>query len=110
VRTRRHGEGCLFLSHNQRGCAIHRASIEGGWDFRGVKPHVCRLFPLSYESDAIVLSDDYPDYSCAGEAGAPSVYRVGRATLADVFGEGLVGALDRVEHEVLAAPLRSLVR
>ena len=25
-------------SHDKRGCAIHRASLEQGWDFRGVKP------------------------------------------------------------------------
>ena len=37
-RTASHGGGCLFLAHDRRGCAIHRASIEQGWDFRGVKP------------------------------------------------------------------------
>lgn len=101
VRTTTHDNGCIFLAHDRRGCAIHRASLTGGWDFRGVKPHVCRLFPLSYESDAIVLSDDYADYSCASVANAPSVYRVGRDTLADVFGDDLVVALDRTEVDVL---------
>ena len=43
-----HDGGCLFLSHDRRGCAIHRASLEQGWDFRGVKPTICRLFPLTY--------------------------------------------------------------
>ena len=101
VRTSTHGEGCVFLAHDQRGCAIHRASLEGGWDFDGTKPHVCRLFPLSYDSDSLVLSDDYPDYSCAGDPSAPSVYRVARDTIADVFGAALVAALDRAEAEVL---------
>jgi Fe-S-cluster containining protein len=104
VRTAVHGEGCVFLGHDGRGCAIHRASIEGGWDFRGVKPHVCRLFPLTYEEDAIVLSDDHPDYSCAHDPAAPSVYRVSRETLRDVFGEALVVALDAAERAVLASP------
>jgi hypothetical protein len=102
VRTVTFGEGCLFLAHDLRGCAIHRAAIEGGWDMRGTKPHVCRLFPLSYDSDSIVLSDDYPDYSCAGDAGAPTVYRVGRDTLGDVFGADLVAAMDAAERQVLA--------
>jgi len=88
VRTNTHGEGCLFLAHDGRGCAIHRASIEGSWDFRGIKPHVCRLFPLSYDGDAIVLSDDYDDYSCATVAKA------------------LVTALDAVEPLVKATPKR----
>ena len=97
VRTVRHGEGCVFLAHDRRGCAVHRASLAGGWDMRGVKPHVCRLFPVSYDSDSILLSDDYSDYSCAGAAGAPTVYRVAREALGDIFGAALVAALDRVE-------------
>ena len=105
VRTRTHGGGCLFLSHDGRGCAIHRASIERGWDFHGVKPHVCRLFPLSYDEQSIVLSDDYRDYSCALDAAAPSVYRVGRPTLAAIFGDELVTALDAAEAELLGRPV-----
>lgn len=102
VRTATHGDGCVFLSHDGRGCAIHRASIEGGWDFHGTKPHVCRLFPLSYSGEEIVVSDDHPDYSCAFEPGAPTVYRVARDTLAAVFGAELVAALDAAEARVLA--------
>jgi Fe-S-cluster containining protein len=108
VRTQTHNGGCVFLSHDGRGCAIHRASIEGGWDFRGTKPHVCRLFPLSYSSDEIVISDDYADYSCAYEAGAPTLYRNGRDTLADIFGAELIAALDAAERAVIAAAPRRL--
>jgi Fe-S-cluster containining protein len=105
VRTVRHGEGCLFLAHDRRGCAVHRAAIAGGWDMRGVKPHVCRLFPASYDADTILLSDDYSDYSCAQSPEAPTVYRVAREALADIFGAALVVALDRAEAEV-RGPLR----
>jgi Fe-S-cluster containining protein len=97
VRTATLGDGCLFLAHDGRGCAIHRASIEGGWDFHGTKPNVCRLFPLTYADDEILVSDDYPDYSCAGEPGAPTLYRVARDTLGAVFGAALVAALDAAE-------------
>jgi len=97
VRTVRHGEGCVFLAHDGRGCAVHRASLAGGWDMRGVKPHVCRLFPVSYDSDSILLSDDYRDYSCADAAGAPTVYRVARDALGDIFGAALIDAMDRLE-------------
>jgi len=107
VRTRQFRGGCVFLAHDGRGCAIHRASIEGGWDFHGVKPHVCRLFPLSYDTDSIVISDDYPDYSCAHEPTAPTLYRTGRDTLAAVFGDALVQAMDAAEAAVHAtAPVR----
>ncbi len=105
VRTATHqrtdGEvGCVFLAHDRRGCAIHRAALEGGWDFHQVKPHICRLFPMSYEDDAICISDDYEDYDCADAAGAPTLYRVARPTLDAVFGAELVAALDRVEATV----------
>jgi Fe-S-cluster containining protein len=110
VRTNKHGEGCIFLAHDLRGCAIHRASIEGGWDFRGIKPHVCRLFPLSYDQDSILFSDDYEDYSCAGLASAPTLYRVGRPDLGDIFGRELVEALDAAEARVLGGPAVSAGR
>lgn len=106
VRTATHAGGCIFLAHDQRGCAIHRAAVTRGFRLHGVKPHVCRLFPLSYESDAIVLSDDYADYSCAREPGAPSVYRVARAALAEIFGRELVDALDAAEAAVTGAGRR----
>lgn len=103
VRSVRHGDGCIFLDHDGRGCAIHRAALENGWDYRGVKPGVCRLFPLSFESDSIVLSDDYADYSCAYDPTADTVYRVGRDTLADLFGDDLVQAMDAAEARVQRA-------
>jgi Fe-S-cluster containining protein len=106
VRSTRFGDGCIFLAHDLRGCAIHRASVENGWDFHGTKPHVCRLFPLSYESDAIVISDDYADYSCAYEPDAPTLYRVGRDDLGQIFGPELVVALDAAEAQVAGARLR----
>ena len=79
-----------------------RAALEGGWDLRGTKPAICRLFPLSYEADAIVIADEYPEYSCAHVDG-PTLYRITRDALADVFGEPLVAALDAAEAQVLAA-------
>jgi Fe-S-cluster containining protein len=100
VRTTVLDGGCVFLSHDARGCAIHRAALEQGWDFRGVKPAICRLFPVSYERDAIVLADEYDEYSCAFADG-PSLYRLTRDTLGDIFGADLVTALDAVEAQVL---------
>ena len=102
VRTAVHKDGCLFLAHDRRGCAIHRASLEQGWDFRGVKPTICRLFPLTYGEGAIFVSDDYPDYSCAYDPDAPTLYRVAREALGDIFGADLVRAMDEAEAQILA--------
>jgi len=107
VRTEVADGGCIFLAHDRRGCAIHRAAIEGDWDLRGVKPAICRLFPLSYEEDAIVIADEYPEYSCAHVEG-PTLYRITRDALGELFGEPLVAALDAAEAQVLAAAPRHL--
>jgi Fe-S-cluster containining protein len=104
VRTETLDNGCIFLAHDRRGCAIHRASIERGWDFRGVKPAICRLFPLSYEEDAIVIADEYPEYSCAHVDG-PTLYRITRDAFGELFGADLVTALDAAEARVLARRL-----
>jgi Fe-S-cluster containining protein len=101
------GDGCLFLAHDRRGCAIHRASIEHGWDFRGVKPAICRLFPLTYDRDTIEIAEEYPEYSCAHVDG-PTLYRITRDTLGELFGADLIDALDAVERRVLAREPRKL--
>jgi len=100
VRTVVHDGGCVFLAHDRRGCAIHRAGLERGWDFRVVKPGVCQLFPLTFTSDAIVISDDFDDYSCGHLTSAPTLYRVARASLGHVLGESLVAAMDAAEAAV----------
>lgn len=104
--------GCVFLEHDGRGCALHRAALEHGFDPASIKPAVCRLFPLSYGLGALGLSDDFHDYSCANHDG-PTVYRLMRGTLAEVFGRDAVAALDRAERQVtrrrLPVALRSSV-
>ena len=104
VRTSVFNGGCVFLSHDGRGCAIHRASLEQGWDMNGIKPSICRLYPLSYEEDTIVIADEYPEYTCAhvGDDGI-SVYRAARPALLDAFGPELVAALDTAEVQVIGA-------
>jgi Fe-S-cluster containining protein len=120
VRTAKHDGGCIFLAHDRRGCAIHRASVEQGWDYRGTKPMVCRLFPLTFgapadggapaddPSLAILVSDDYEDYSCAYDANAPTLYEVARDALADIFGAELVRAMDAAAARVKARHLPTL--
>ncbi len=108
VRTAVHKDGCLFLSHDRRGCGIHRASLEQGWDFRGVKPTICRLFPLTYGEGLIGVCEDYHDYSCAYDPTAPTLYQVARDALGDIFGPELVTAMDKIEAQLLAAEPKRL--
>ncbi len=108
VRTAVFEGGCVFLQHDGRGCAVHRASLENGWDFHGTKPHICRLFPVTYDDDSIVIAEDYIDYSCAFDDSAPSLYRVQRSSLEAIFGQELIAELDAAEAAVLAAQPKKL--
>jgi len=107
VRSAVWNDACIFTAHDKRGCAIHRAAIEQGWNVRDIKPAICRLFPLSYEEDTICLADEYMEYSCAFVEG-PTLYRLTRDTLGDVFGEDLVRAMDAAEATVLASQPKKL--
>jgi hypothetical protein len=97
VQGRDEDSGCVFLAHDARGCALHRAAIAGGFDPVEIKPAVCRLYPLTYGDGILQRSEDFVWYSCAGAADGPSVYRLLRSTLGDIFGPELVGALDQAE-------------
>src|SRR5512144_1549757 len=48
VRTAVHGEGCLFLIHDRRGCAVLRVWMGNGWDFRGGFVRVFGLLPVTF--------------------------------------------------------------
>ncbi len=109
VRTTVFEGGCVFLAHDRRGCAIHRSALERGWEMRGTKPAICRLFPLSYEGDTILIAEEYPEYSCAHVDG-PTLYRITRDTLGELFGADLLVVLDAAEANVLARePVRLAV-
>jgi len=107
VRSAVWNDRCIFRAHDGRGCVIHRAALERGWALRDIKPAICRLFPLSYEEDTICLADEYAEYSCAHVDG-PTLYRLTRETLGDVFGADLVRAMDAAEATVLAAQPQKL--
>lgn len=101
VRTATHADACIFLAHDKRGCVLHRTALEEGWALGDIKPAICRLFPLSYETDSICVAMEYVEYSCAHQGG-PTLYRITRDILAELFGHDLVVAMDKVEAQVEA--------
>jgi hypothetical protein len=102
--------GCVFLNHaGPRGCGLHYAALVHGFDPREIKPHVCRLYPLSYDNRQLGLSCDFDRYSCANDDG-PTVYRVMRDVIRDIFDDALVEELDRVEASLAKRRLRLLPR
>lgn len=94
------GSGCVFLQHDARGCALHRAALAAHFDPNDIKPAVCRLYPLAFGDGLLGLSDDFARYSCADAPGSPTVYRLMRTELGALFGGELLPLLDRVEAQV----------
>lgn len=102
--------GCVFLEHTgERGCGLHRAALVHGFDQAEIKPRVCRLYPLSWDRRLLGLSPDFDRYSCANDSG-PSVYRVMRGAVLEVFGPALVAELDRLEEKALRRRLPVVAR
>jgi Fe-S-cluster containining protein len=97
---------CIFLGHDKRGCAIHRAAIEHAFPPESIKPAVCRLYPISYGEGELGLADDFNWYNCAHHEGGPSVYRVMRDEIGLQYGPELVAELDALEQKVLRRRLR----
>ena len=102
--------GCIFLQHTgARGCGLHRAALQHGLSPAEIKPKVCRLYPLSWSQGLLGLSPDFNRYSCANESG-PTVYRLTRTPIADIFGMNLVEQLDAREAQLRRQHLRLLPR
>lgn len=102
--------GCVFLEHTgERGCGLHRAALVHGFSPLEVKPRVCRLYPLSWDKHSLGLSPDFDRYSCANDTG-PSVYRVMREAVRQIFDDELIAELDRLEEKALRRRLRVLAR
>lgn len=102
--------GCIFLQHTgARGCGLHRAALEHGFDPNEIKPAVCRLYPLDYDERRLGISPDFDRYSCANVDG-PTLYRVMREAVGAALGADLVEELDRLESEIVRRKLRLLPR
>jgi len=100
--------GCVFLQHSgERGCGLHRAALVHGFAPAEIKPTVCRLYPVSFDQGRLGLSPDFNHYSCAGAEG-PTVYRLMREAIGEIFGASLVQELDRLESRVGGSRLRVL--
>ncbi len=93
--------GCVFLEHTgARGCGLHRAALANDFSPAEIKPRACRLYPLAWSETWLGLSPDFFDYSCARDDG-PTVYRLMREVVSEIFDQDLVLELDRLETQVL---------
>lgn len=95
---------CVFLNRRDRGCNIHRYCLEHDIDYHQLKPIICSLFPLSFESGVLCPAYEVEDGELACLGSGPTLYQGGRAELLYYFGEAFVAELDGLERNYISAP------
>lgn len=88
---------CVFHDRKGRGCLLHGYALATGQDYHTLKPMISTLFPVTFETGALVISDELEDGTlvCAGDG--PTVYAAVRGELEYYFGREMVAELDRLE-------------
>lgn len=95
-RTSVRGGYCVFHDPRGRGCLLHGYAIATGQDYHTLKPMVSTLFPLTFESGALVVSDELEDGTLVCAGSGPTAYEAVRGELAYYFGERMIEELDRL--------------
>ncbi|HEX4561393.1 MAG TPA: hypothetical protein VH113_06125 [Gemmatimonadales bacterium] len=97
IRTATEDGACIFLNRESRGCRIHAYALSTGVDYHDLKSIVDCLFPLTWEGQDLVLSEEVLDSSLICLDTGPTVYRGVREELRFYFGDLLVAELDGLE-------------
>lgn len=85
---------CVFHDPRGRGCLLHGYAIATGQDYHTLKPMVSTLFPLTFESGTLVVSDELEDGTLVCAVNGPTAYGAVRGELAYYFGDEMVAELD----------------
>ncbi|MDY6917039.1 MAG: DUF3109 family protein [Chloroflexota bacterium] len=98
--TRVYGGKCVFFDHVLGGCHLHRLATEMGLDVHWLKPMVCCLFPLTWESGRLVVSEFLDELPCRGQG--MSVFDAQKEELRYYFGDAFVAYLERVADQAVS--------
>ncbi len=63
LKTRFYGR-CVFYNHHTRGCHLHSLALEMGSDPHLLKPMVCFLFPITWDSNYLHVADFLDELPC----------------------------------------------
>ena len=97
---------CVFHAPGARGCMLHSYALGTGRDYHALKPMVSTLFPVTFGSGALVVSDELEDGTLRCSGDGPTAYEAARDELAYYFGDSFVNELDSLAAaEALSAPL-----
>lgn len=105
-RTRVEDGACVFRNRQGRGCLLHGFALAQAIDYHDIKPIVDCLFPVTWEADVLVPSEEVLDDSLICLDTGPTLYQGVREELRYYFGDGLVEALDGMERGVTGNPAR----
>lgn len=101
-RTKVIGGKCVFFDHVGGGCHIHRFANSKSLDWRMLKPMVCSLFPIAWESGRLLVSEFLDELPCRDQGAY--IFDAQRDSLAFHFGHALV-----LELESAVVELRKVV-
>jgi ferredoxin len=95
---------CVFHAAGGRGCMLHSYAVATGRDYHELKPMVSTLFPVTFGSGALLVSDELDDgtLKCGGDG--PTAYEAVRDELAYYFGDSLIAELDSVASSIAGSP------
>lgn len=91
---------CVFHTPGGRGCMLHSYAIARGRDYHALKPMVSTLFPVTFGSGTLLVSDELEDGSLVCSATGPTAYEAARDELAYYFGSSLVNELDAISATI----------
>jgi hypothetical protein len=94
---------CVFHTVGGRGCTLHSYAIATGRDYHLLKPMVSTLFPVTFGSGALLISDELDDGTLRCSGDGPTAYEAARDELAYYFGDSFVEELDSVASSLAGA-------
>ena len=81
---------------------LHSWALATGRDYHTFKPMVSTLFPVTFGSGSLVVSDELEDGSLVCGATGPTAYEAVRQELGYYFGDSLVKELDALASAISA--------
>jgi Fe-S-cluster containining protein len=100
VKTRIIGNKCVFHDNGARGCHLHRLALDKGLDPHLLKPMVCFLFPLTWDSSYLHVSEFLDELPCKG-SGMP-IFEAQSSELLTYMGNDFYKEMEIIKEQVLS--------
>jgi len=98
LRTRVYNNKCVFHNNQARGCHLHSLALETGRDPHLLKPMVCFLFPLTWDTSYLYVSEFLDELPCKNW-GFP-VYESQKDEIKTYLGTAFVNQMEGLQLEI----------